>query len=252
MQSAPLIAAFAAGLAGSVHCIGMCGGIVGALSAAPGGGRRVIPLRALPAAGPVRRLPLMLAYNGGRIGSYALAGAAAGGLAGAAGTLAHVAVAQQAAFWMVNLTLLVLGLYLLGALPALAHVEAAGQGVWRRLRPLAAPLLPMDTLGRAAALGALWGFLPCGMVYGMLLLALFSGTAVSGAALMAAFGLGTLPAMLGAGLLGDALRRAARRRTVRLLCGALLVGFACYGLLRAAGGVSPQALLALCLPGHRP
>jgi sulfite exporter TauE/SafE len=251
---AALFPIFLMGLLGSLHCVGMCGGIVGALSAAAG--RPVIVIKAeassasplSPAKAPAR----VLAYNLGRIGSYCVAGAFAGGVAGASAMLVQVAAVQVAAYWMANLMLLLLGLYLMEAAPLLLRLEAAGQILWRRVQPLVAPLLPMDTLPKALALGALWGWLPCGMVYGVLLIALLSGSAWSGAATMFAFGLGTLPAMLGLGLAGARLRLAARKPMVRLACGALIIGFALLGMARAASGLSFGWLDALCMStqGH--
>ncbi|HEY5801532.1 MAG TPA: sulfite exporter TauE/SafE family protein [Burkholderiaceae bacterium] len=246
MQLEAVAAAFVAGLAGSVHCVGMCGGIVGMLSAAGAPSRKTIVIHTAPR--PLQGLGRVLAYNGGRLASYAVAGALAGGIAGAGASFARIGALQNAAFWMVQLTMLLLGLYLLGAAPVVAHLETAGRKLWRHVQPLAAPLLPMDTQAKAFTLGTLWGWLPCGMVYGMLLLALFSGSMLAGAAIMLAFGLGTLPAMLASGLAGDALRRAAQGRTVRLLCGGAMLAFAAYGMLRALRGVMPPWLMSLCVP----
>ncbi|MGO4381271.1 sulfite exporter TauE/SafE family protein [Pseudoduganella sp. RAF53_2] len=236
-----LLPVFVVGLAGSVHCAGMCGGIVSAFSMAPG---RVIPITP---AGAARGLPRVLAYNTGRIASYALAGALAGGLANGAAALAHLAAWQTAAYWMMNLMLALLGLYLMDAWHGLARVEAAGGVLWRHIQPALRPLVPMDTLPKALALGAAWGWVPCGMVYSVLLTAILGGSALNGAAVMAAFGLGTLPMLLAMGLLGARLRDWLRRRQVRVLGGLLVLGFALLGLARAATGVQHGWIDALCL-----
>ncbi|MES2126735.1 MAG: sulfite exporter TauE/SafE family protein [Pseudomonadota bacterium] len=232
------------GLLGSVHCIGMCGGIVSAFSAAgtarPAFPVAVLTVTPLSASAPVR----VLTYNLGRIGSYALAGALAGGLAGAAARLSQLALLQHVLYWLANGMLVALGLYLMDAWRGLAQVEALGQGLWRHVRALLAPLLPMDSLPKAFALGALWGWVPCAMVYSVLLTAMLSGSAASGAATMVAFGLGTLPMMLGLGL---ALRQMARSLALRRASGLLVLGFGVLGLVRAWRGVSLGWVDALCL-----
>jgi sulfite exporter TauE/SafE len=262
MSGLQLLPVFLVGLAGSVHCVGMCGGIVGALSAASRPKPRPHPVIAIALASPTTtaaaaqpvaladRLARVLAYNGGRIGSYMLAGALAGGVAGGAQSLARMAGVQIGFYWLANLMLVALGLYLMDAWRGLARLEAAGQVVWRRVQPLLKPLLPMDSAAKALALGGLWGWLPCGMVYSVLLTAMLSGSAASGAAVMLAFGLGTLPMLLSLGLLGARLREALQRRAVRVGCGLLVLAFGLLGLARAGNGVSLGWIDALCLTGH--
>lgn len=250
MNGLQLLPVFLVGLAGSVHCVGMCGGIVGALSAsAPA--RPVIAIASVNASAPAAAgLGRVLAYNAGRIGSYMAAGALAGGLAGGAQSLARLAGLQIGFYWLANLMLVALGLYLMDAWRGLARLEQGGQLLWRRIQPLLKPLLPADSAAKALALGGLWGWIPCGMVYSVLLTAMLSGSAASGAAVMFAFGLGTLPMLLGLGLLGARLRAALQRRPVRLACGLLVLAFGLLGLLRAANGVSLGWVDALCLTGH--
>jgi sulfite exporter TauE/SafE len=251
-----------AGLAGSVHCAGMCGGIVSAFSvggpsAAPARAR-VIPIArtgAGAAASVVQTwaganagaLGHVLSYNTGRIGSYMLAGAIAGGLAGSIAGLTHMASAQLAAHWLANLMLVAMGLYLMDAWRGLARVEQAGSVLWRRVQPLVKPLVPMDTPIKALALGGLWGWVPCGMVYSMLLTAMLTGSALDGALVMGAFGLGTLPMLLAMGMAGARLRQYLQRRAVRVACGLLVLGFGVLGLARAAGGGQHGWFDVLCL-----
>lgn len=242
-----LLPILVAGLAGSVHCAGMCGGIVSAFSV---GAPRVIPIAragtgrgARPGVAAVQAL----AYNAGRIGSYMLAGAVAGGIAGSVASLAPVASAQLIAYWMANLMLAAMGLYLMDAWRGLARVEAAGGALWRRVQPLVTPLVPMDTPLKALALGGLWGWVPCGMVYSVLLTAMLTGSAVEGALVMGAFGLGTLPMLLAMGMAGATLRQYLQKRAVRVACGMLVLGFGLLGLARAAGGGRHGWLDLLCL-----
>jgi uncharacterized protein len=245
-----LIPVFMIGLLGSVHCIGMCGGIVSALSVAPA--RKPFPVAVVGAG--VQAVPAELlrvgAYNTGRIGSYMTAGAVAGGVAQGVRTLSAVSTLQIGGYWLANLTLIALGLYLMDAWRGLARLESAGQGVWRRVQPLMKPLLPADTPARMLALGALWGWVPCGMVYSMLLTAMLTGSALSGASVMLAFGLGTLPMLLTLGMLGTHLREWTRRPGVRTASGLLIIGFGLLGLVRAANGLPLGWLDAVCLtPG---
>jgi uncharacterized protein len=248
MNALSLFPFFAAGLVGSVHCVGMCGGIVGAFSmAAP---RRAFPVAVVAANAPAMALDgavRVAAYNVGRIASYMTAGALAGGLLGGVRRLAGAAPLQLAAYWLANLMLVALGLYLINAWHGLAKLEAVGKLLWSRLQPLTRHLLPVDNPGKALALGALWGWLPCGMVYSMLMSAMLSGSAGNGAAVMLAFGLGTLPALVTMGLFGNLLQAWTRRRGVRLGAGLLVLSFGLLGLARASGGIDIGWLGALCL-----
>jgi sulfite exporter TauE/SafE len=218
MNGLNLLPVFVVGLAGSVHCVGMCGGIVGALSGASAPRARSIPIIALHTGTQTLNIA---AYNAGRIVSYMLAGAIAGGLAGGAASLARVTAWQTVGYWLANLMLIALGLYLMDA--------------WHGLLPLLKPLLPADTPLKVLGMGALWGWVPCGMVYSVLLTAALSGSASSGAAVMLAFGLGTLPMLLTLGLLGTRVRAQLQRRPVRIASGLLVLAFGMLGLMRAAG-----------------
>jgi len=227
----PMLASAAlVGLAGGVHCVGMCGGIVGALSGATG-----------------QRQPAMrlhLAYSAGRLASYGLAGALAGGAGGVLGWAGSAALGArgsmvgQSVFMLVaSLMLIVLGLYLSGLAPAVRHVETLGAGLWRRLQPIARPLLPASTVPRATALGAIWGFLPCGLVYAMLATAVATGSPVLGAAVLVAFGLGTLPNLLAVGFWLSRFRAIVRSPRARLAAGFTVCIFGLYGLVLFGHGL---------------
>jgi sulfite exporter TauE/SafE len=246
MNLVALVPVFVVGLLGSVHCAGMCGGIVGALSVAPGVGR-VVPIKVVAARAPLANV---LAYNTGRIGSYMLAGALAGGLAQGAHALTRLPALQAGAYWLANLMLAALGLYLMDAWRGLARLERGGQVVWRGVKPLLRTIGPLDGPGRMLAAGAVWGWLPCGMVYSVLVTAMLSGGVASGALVMLAFGLGTLPMLLGLGLAGARLRGALARPRVRHACGVLVLGFGLLGLARAADGLPHGWMQDVCLaPG---
>lgn len=213
MPDSGFFALFLVGLLGGTHCVGMCGGIVGAL-----------------AMGGASRWTMHLAYNGGRILSYALAGAIAGALGAASLGLEGQVPARLILYLFANLMLIALGFYLLGATRALAFTERAGQALWRRVQPLTRRFLPATTVRQAFPLGMLWGWLPCGLVYSALASALSAGSAGRGAALMLAFGLGTLPNLLLAGIILARINEFVRRPLVRTLSGLLVLGFGVYGL----------------------
>jgi uncharacterized protein len=214
MPDSGYLALFLVGLLGGTHCVGMCGGIVGALSmGAPG------------------RWSMHLAYNAGRILSYTAAGAAVGALGAASMSLEGQMPVRLVLYLLANLMLVALGLYLLGVTRALAFTERAGQHLWRRLQPLTRRFLPARTIGQALPLGLLWGWLPCGLVYSALASSLTAGSASRGALLMLLFGLGTLPNLLLAGILFARLNEFVRRPVVRTLSGLLVLGFGLYGLL---------------------
>jgi sulfite exporter TauE/SafE len=258
-----LLPYFAAGLAASVHCVGMCGGIAGALGGAAGPAGRATPATLHPRMGPaasasaqpaagtlaphpasalVATLPRVLriaAFNTGRIASYMAAGAAAGGLAGGTAGLAAIGPLQKSALLLANLMLLAIGLYLMDAWRGLAHVERAGAWLWRSLQPMLRAALPITSPAKALAAGALWGWLPCGLVYSMLVTAMLSGSSINGAAVMLAFGLGNTPLLFATGMSGMALRGFLQRRNVRIACAVLVMTFAVLGLLRVAGTAIP-------------
>lgn len=248
-----LFPVFLVGLLGSVHCAGMCGGIVGALSLAPRRARGngiVITLRTVAVAPAGVQAA---AYNAGRIASYMVAGFLAGGLAQGAASLSAVPALQGYAYVAANLLLVAFGLHLMGAWAGIAQLERGGELVWRHVRPLLARIGPPDTPGRMFAAGALWGWLPCAMVYSVLVTAMLSGSAGSGALVMLAFGLGTLPMMLTLGLAGARLRGWLRLHAVRVACGATVLAFGLLGVVRSASGLPTSWLQVLCItPGLTP
>jgi sulfite exporter TauE/SafE len=209
-------AALLVGLLGGVHCVGMCGGIVSALVGAGGGG--------------FPRWKLRLGYNVGRIASYAVAGAVAGTVGGASLLLARALPVQIIALVLANVLLIALGLYLAGFSGLVTRLEGPGRRIWRLVEPFTRRLLPADRWCRALALGGLWGWLPCGLVYSILATAMLAGSAPGGAIVMLAFGLGTLPNLLMAGAILDRLRG---RIGVRVVAGGLVAGFGLLGLVRA-------------------
>ena len=192
----------------------MCGGLMGALTLA------------IPPEQRGRRLRLLLAYNLGRITSYACAGLLLG-LAGWAVASSPAALALRV---LAALLLIAMGLYLAGWWSGLTRIEALGRGLWRHIQPVASRLLPVSSLPRALLLGALWGWLPCGLVYSTLLWAASQGNAGYSAALMLAFGVGTWPVLLATGLAAERVNALLRRRSVRVAGGVLVMLFGVWTL----------------------
>ncbi|MDH4216682.1 MAG: sulfite exporter TauE/SafE family protein [Gallionella sp.] len=218
MTEFSFIAVFFVGLLGGVHCLGMCGSIVGIFAAQ------------LPK--DKARWPFHLAYNGGRLASYAAAGALVGAI-GQAGLLLRDAVpVQHLLFALSSLMLIALGLYLAGIWGMVRRIEQIGGVLWKRLQPLTRHILPLVSPWRALLLGLLLGWLPCGLVYSVLVTALASGSAQNGALMMLAFGLGTLPNLLAIGMFWESIKRRTQSPRVRMIAGLLVAGFGVYGLFR--------------------
>jgi sulfite exporter TauE/SafE len=205
------------GLLGSTHCIGMCGGIVGALNLGIGTdlSRRPKSLAAYH-----------LAYNGGRIGSYVLVGLLAGSLGGG---LVRLGVSPAAGKLLAAAFMIALGLYLANWWRGLAVLERLGYRLWRLIRPFTEKLLPVRSLPHAMLLGTLWGWLPCGLVYTVVAWSLTTGSPQDGALLMLGFGLGTLPSMLLAGNAMHYLGNWIRSPLMRTSAGIAIIVFGIYG-----------------------
>ena len=196
----------------------MCGSIVGIFTAQ------------LPKEGA--RWPFHLAYNSGRIASYTLAGLLVGAIGQAGLLMRDVVPIQHLLFALSSLMLIALGLYLAGIWSMVRHIERVGNVLWQRIQPLTRRLLPVTSPTRALLLGTLWGWLPCGLVYSVLVTALASGHAQSGALIMLAFGLGTLPNLLAIGLFWERCRHWVRSPKVRLFAGLIVMAFGIYGLFK--------------------
>ena len=211
-----LIAAFVTGLLGSVHCVGMCGGIVGTLC--------------MGIKSPRRPPPFLLFYNIGRLSSYVLAGLLVASLGAITDDIFNQN-AQQIGAWLSGLFMILLGLYIAGWWQFLSIFEKAGSHFWRHLQPYGNKLLPVSNYPQAFMLGALWGWLPCGMVYAMLVFALSSQDTVQGGLIMLAFGVGTLPTLLLLGTAATKLRNFIHQPIVRQTAGALIILFGIYNLI---------------------
>jgi sulfite exporter TauE/SafE len=218
------LTAFLVGLLGGVHCVGMCGGIVGALTLS------------LPSERRERwsaMMPFQLAYNLGRVASYVAAGAIMGAAGMLLAQLLPVYYAQRALLGLAGLFMILLGLYLAGWWMLLNRVEQAGSGLWRRLEPLSRGLIPVRSPLQALTVGLVWGWIPCGLVYSMLVHAVATGSALKGAGLMLAFAVGTLPNLLLIGMLAGAAARLAQSTAAHKIAGITVILFGLYTLWQA-------------------
>lgn len=221
-----LVSAFLVGLLGSTHCLGMCGGIAGALT---------LGLRDDIRRSPIRLFPYLAAYNLGRLTAYAIAGAVLGAVSARVLHFVPPAQARLIAKLITGGFMIALGLYLAGWWPGLVALERLGGRLWKRVEPLGRRFLPVDHPLKALALGWVWGWLPCGLVYSTLAWSLTTGDAVRSAMLMFAFGLGTLPMLFAMGATARWLGNIVRQPWVRRGTGILILLFGVYALLAPGG-----------------
>lgn len=217
MLELSLTAAFLVGLLGGGHCVGMCGGIVGAVT------------MTLPGDKP--KFPFLLSYNLGRIGSYALAGAIAGAIGASSFFLEQILPVEKVLYALASLMLVLLGLYLAGIWRVLTALEGLGGRLWKHIQPFSRKLLPVKSIPQSLMLGMVWGWLPCGLVYSVLVAAIATANPVDGGLLMLAFGLGTLPTLLAMGMAAVRLKSWLQNLWLRRLSGLVIVGFGLAGLL---------------------
>jgi sulfite exporter TauE/SafE len=217
MEGINYLSAFLIGLAGGVHCIGMCGGIVAAL-------RMVSPKDANP-------LPYTLAYNLGRIFSYTVAGA----LTGAIGHMASefIPLANYVLTLLSGIMLLLLACYLGKWWTVLTALESFGKGLFSKLQPVSKKFLPFKSPMHAIPYGIIWGWLPCGLVYSTLTWSLAAGNALQGAALMLFFGLGTLPTLLAASAGSQLILRGFQHTVSRQTIAVLMALYSLFLIYRA-------------------
>ena len=199
-----LVAALLLGLMGSIHCLGMCGGMSVALS-----------INGAP------QVSWLLSYNIGRLLTYAAIGAIAG-LVGAQ----LLAIAPQLGLvlrTLAGLLLIAMGLYVSQWWMGLTRLEQLGARLWQHIQPRTRSLLPVTSRYQALRLGILWGLLPCGLVYSTVSWTLAAAQWQQSALLMLMFGVGTLPAMLATGLVGRTLLETLRKRQARAIAGLLII-----------------------------
>lgn len=212
--NASYFAAFAMGLFSSIHCIGMCGSIIGTLS---------LSLKPEIRNNKKKLFFFVFNYNFGRICSYTLAGL----LIGFAGSvISHPFVIDSGHRYLQLLSAVIMigaGFYLAGWFPHFAYIEKVGTKLWSIIEPYGRKLIPVKSLSHAFLFGIIWGWLPCGLVYAALALAATTGDVSRSALTMLAFGLGTLPAVMGFGIMTSTLAKLSRMHRFKQVVGLLLV-----------------------------
>ena len=226
MDEIGYLAAFMVGLLGSTHCIGMCGGIVGALTMG-------LPKEVRHS--PLRLLPYLVTYNSGRLLSYSLAGLIVGLLSSTASSFFQLGRFPIGGI-VGGAFMVALGIYIGGWFQTMAPLERLGGYFWRLVEPLGRRFMPVKSPLQALALGIFWGWLPCGLVYSTLALAAASGDAAKSASLMLAFGVGTLPMLLAMGGFAEKLQRFTRYKWTRIIAGIFLIVFGAMILTKALSG----------------
>ncbi|MBL1321711.1 MAG: sulfite exporter TauE/SafE family protein [Methylophaga sp.] len=207
------VTAFLLGLFSTVHCIAMCGSVIGALT---------LSLPSEVRENQAKMFPYVFNYNLGRLISYAMAGAIVGLLSSPLATFDGHAVLRYISI----IVMIAMGLYLAGWFPKFAYMERMGAPIWRWLQPIGQKLLPVRKLSQAFYLGMVWGWLPCGLVYAALAVAATAGEPVKASLVMLAFGAGTLPAVMGAGLFTGFLSAMAGIKHLRQIAGVLIIAMA--------------------------
>jgi len=223
------LVAFVMGLVSSLHCIGMCGSIIGTLtlSLSP----EIRSKKAL-------LLPFVFNYNFGRITSYAIAGA----LAGIIQSIATMHMSEINGHRVLQILSAVImasaGLYIAGWFPRFAYIEKIGTHFWKKIEPYGRKLIPVKTRTQAFLFGMIWGWLPCGLVYAALSLAATAGDIGNSALTMLSFGLGTLPAVMGVGIMTGILTRLSKMQRFKQAIGLFMIALA---LLAALPWLNPMA-----------
>jgi sulfite exporter TauE/SafE len=222
--NASYLAAFVIGLFSSLHCIGMCGSIIGtltySLSQELRNNKRIL-------------FSIILSYNLGRVASYAIAGAVVG--------LLSLPFSQGMAYRFLQLVSAAImtgaGLYIGGWFPRFAYIEKMGSRFWKLIEPFGRKMIPVKTRSQAMLFGMVWGWLPCGLIYTALALAATTGNVMHSSMTMLAFGLGTLPAVVGVGIMTTLLARLSKARLFKQIVGILFIVFA---LLAAFPWLNPM------------
>ena len=216
-----LVIAFNLGLFSILHCLGMCSGIIGALTLAAGN---------QTTRKPVHLYVIQLMYNVGRILSYTMAGAVAGLISRYFLISVSPGAGHQILRILAGLILIIIGLNLTGVIPRINILERLGYHLWKKIQPFSSHLYPVKNPGNALVAGMIWGWLPCALVYSVLLWSLTTGDVLQGAAIMFVFGLGTLPGVLSAGIMGSSLVEIFKRKPSRVIAGIIIISIGVVSL----------------------
>ena len=207
--------AFLIGLFGGTHCAGMCGGIISGLTLGISEENRRKNL-----------LSFSLLYNLGRIISYSVAGAMAASLGAVSDNYGFGIEVRKILTLIAATVMIFLGLYLTGWWTNVIHkFEKIGSFLWQRIEPYAKRYIPIRSHGHALIAGLLWGWLPCGLVYSTLFLAMTGKSVSQGVLIMVSFGIGTLPTLLTIGYFSGSLIAQLQKKWIRTFAGIMIIGF---------------------------
>ncbi|WP_428353544.1 sulfite exporter TauE/SafE family protein [Methyloprofundus sp.] len=212
--SSPVFIAFFIGLFSSLHCVSMCGSIIGTLS---------YSLKPEIRKDKSKMLTFIFSYNFGRIFSYMLAGLIIGLIES---VLTLPLGAEHGHRFLQIISALIItgaGFYIAGWFPSFAYIEKTGSYFWKTIEPYGRKLIPVTTLKQAFLFGMVWGWIPCGLVYTALALAATTGDITLSMLSMLTFGLGTLPAVMGLGMVSSFITRLSSMQTTKQVIGMLLV-----------------------------
>ncbi|HIG64918.1 MAG TPA: sulfite exporter TauE/SafE family protein [Methyloprofundus sp.] len=219
--SSPIFIAFFIGLFSSLHCVSMCGSIIGTLS---------YSLKPEIRNNKSKMLTFIFSYNFGRIFSYMLAGLIIGFIESIV-TLPLGADHGHRVLQIISALIITgAGFYIAGWFPSFAYIEKTGSFFWKTIEPYGRKLIPVATLPQAFLFGMVWGWIPCGLVYTALALAATSGDILTSMLSMLTFGLGTLPAVAGSGMVSSFITRLSNLQTTKKIIGMLLVVVAIFSI----------------------
>lgn len=240
-----LLSVFLLGLLGGLHCAGMCGGLLTAMTFRPPArnGAAVVQITAPR----VNTQPIFI--NLGRISTYTVLGAIAGGAGSTAWVLDNILPVQRSLFFVSSILMILIGGWLLGWRGPLVWTEKIGHRLWKKLQPVAARRFRAQKPLELMLAGGVWGLVPCGMVYMVLLAALSVGNPLDGALLMAVFGLGTLPNLLLIGAGSQWLGRLGGAMTIRGTVAVIVIAMGFLGIYRALSAQPLDPSIFCLIPG---
>ena len=207
------------GIFSSMHCIGMCGSIIGTLT---------LSLKPEIREKKSTLFPYVLTYNLGRITSYTIAGILIGAIEFILTRPLGEGHGHRVLQVLSALIMAGAGFYIAGWFPQFAYIEKSGSWIWKKLEPLGRKLIPVQTLTQGYLFGMVWGWIPCGLVYSTLALAATTGDVVKSTLTMLFFGLGTLPAVMGLGIMTSFLARLAKMERFRQAVGVMFIILALF------------------------
>ena len=207
-----IIPAFLMGLGGSLHCVGMCGGIVTALSIST------------PSSSFARSSLMVVHHNLGRLLTYLLLGM----IGGLMGTMISDAGALNYLRVIAGGLLILVGLYLFNIWNGVLYLERLGQSTWKKIAPLLKRIQPGKSPLHALTAGMLWGFIPCGLLYSALAIAIAQGSVDRAILFMLFFALGTSGPMLLMGIGFSSITQWMKKKPVKLFIAASVIVMGCW------------------------